>query len=118
MLEWCAQGGANKVQTRPRECRREEADGFFLRDVEFLSIVEEWVILGNNSGSSEGGGSGRGRTSHRLVAGTGMFVRLTSNLVTNKALIVTHVLCLLGRGESDGVYVHGVGVAMSGGVRC
>jgi len=44
-----------------------------------------------------------------LVARTGMSVSPASNLVTNEALIVTHVLLLLRRGKSDGVYVHGVG---------
>jgi len=50
-----------------------------------------------------------------LVARTGMFVSLTSNLVTNEALIVMHVLYSLGRRKSDGIHIHGVGVAMRGG---
>jgi len=46
-----------------------------------------------------------------------MFVSLTSDLVTNEALIVVHVLCLLRKGEWDGVHVHSVGVMMGGGDR-
>jgi len=48
------------------------------------------------------------------VARTGMLVSPTSNLVTNEAFIVTHVLCLLERGESDGIHVHSVGVVTRG----
>jgi len=50
--------------------------------------------------------------SHSFVSGTGISVSLVSDLVTNEALIV---LCSLGRGESDGVHVHGVRVTRRGG---
>jgi len=44
-----------------------------------------------------------------------MLVSSTSNLVTNEALIVMHMLHSLGRGESDGIHVHGIGVSARGG---
>jgi len=44
-----------------------------------------------------------------------MFVSLTPDLVANKTLIVMHVLRSLGRGESDGIHVHGIGVVTRGG---
>ena len=47
-----------------------------------------------------------------LVARTGVFVRTTSDFVTNEALIVTHVLRLLSGGKSEDVYIHGIGVAI------
>jgi len=50
-----------------------------------------------------------------LVSEMGMLVGSTSNLVANEALIVMHVLRLLGRGESNGIYVHGVMVTARGG---
>jgi len=50
----------------------------------------------------------------RLIARTGVFVRTTSDFVTYEALIVSHVLRTLGRGESEGIYVHGIGVTMRG----
>ena len=51
----------------------------------------------------------------RLIARMGMFVSPTSDLVTNEALIVMHVLHLLGRRELDGIHVHSVGVVTRGG---
>jgi len=46
-----------------------------------------------------------------------MSVSLASNLVTNEALIGTHVLRSLRRGKSDGIHVHSIGVATGGGGR-
>ena len=79
-------------------------NSFFLRNIEFLGIVKEWVILRNNRDSNEGRGSSRGRTSCRLVAKMGVFVRMTSDFMTYEALIVMHVLYTLGRGESEDIY--------------
>jgi len=42
----------------------------------------------------------------------GMFVRMTSDFMTYKALIGTYVLRTLGGGESEDVYVHGIGITM------
>jgi len=92
-------------------------DGFLLRNIQPLGIIKERVVLrsfGNSSGFNEGGGSGSGRTSRRLFARAGMVVRTASNFVTYEALIVAHVLRSLGRGESEDIYVHGIGVAMRG----
>jgi len=38
------------------------------------------------------------------VAWMRVFVGMTSNLVTYEALVVAHVLSMLGRGESDGIH--------------
>jgi len=46
-----------------------------------------------------------------------MLVSLTSDFMANEALIVTHVLHTLSRGESDGIHVHSIGVTMGGGGR-
>ena len=90
-------------------------DGFLLRNIEPSGIIKEWVVLrslGNSSGSNEGGGSGSGRTSRRLVARTGMFVRAASDFMTNKALIGAHMLRALARRKSEDVYIHDIGVAV------
>jgi len=64
---------------------------------------------------SEGGGRDGGRTSLQLVPGMGMFVSLAPDLMANEALIVTHMLHSLSRGQLDGVHVHGIRVTTGGG---
>jgi len=92
------------------------ADCFFLHDVEFPGTVKEQVTrLGNNSGTSEGGERGGRGMSHSLNARIRMLVSVTSDFVTYEALIVAHVLHMLSGGESDGIYVHSVNVAMKRG---
>jgi len=41
-----------------------------------------------------------------------MFVCAASDFMANEALVVTHVLCMLDGGKSDGVHVHGIGVVV------
>ena len=58
------------------------ANYFFLQNVEFPGIVEEWTRLKNNSSIYLGEGKdGRG-TSHNLVARTRMLVNVASDLAS------------------------------------
>ena len=47
-----------------------------------------------------------------LVTRMRILVGMASDLVAYKALVVTHVLCMLGGEESDGIDVHSIGVVM------
>jgi len=92
-------------------------NGLFFRDVEFSDVVQEHVRLWtwnlHNSTDKGRGGTRRG-TNGCPVAWTRMLVGMTSNLVTCEALVVAHVLSMLGRGESDHIHVHGIGVTVEG----